>query len=47
MFMIVTFGYMDFMIFYKWSVDYLVIPTDSTSPMTNNAPSIISLLMFF
>jgi len=25
-FMLVTFGYMDFMIYYKWTVNYLLIP---------------------
>jgi len=25
-FMLVTFGYMDFMIYYKWTVNYLEIP---------------------
>ena len=44
--MSVTFGYMDFMIFYKWTVNYLVIPEGSTTPLTDQAPSIITLLMF-
>ena len=26
-FMLVTFGYMDFMIYYKWTVNYLEIPS--------------------
>ena len=44
--MSVIFGYMDFMIFYKWTVNYLVIPEGSTTPLTYQAPSIITLLMF-
>jgi len=45
-FMSVTFGYMDLMIFYKWTVNYLVILEGSTTPLTNQAPSIITLLMY-
>ena len=36
----------EFMIFYKWTVNYLVIPEGSTTPLTYQAPSIITLLMF-
>lgn len=43
--MLVTFGYMDFMIYYKWTVNYLEIPAGQTNPTTNLAPSIITLLM--
>jgi V-type H+-transporting ATPase subunit a len=44
-FMSVTFGYMDFMIFYKWTVNYLEVLPGTVIPMTNLAPSIITLLM--
>mmetsp|Transcript_11773 Transcript_11773/g.16552 ORF Transcript_11773/g.16552 Transcript_11773/m.16552 type:complete len:81 (-) Transcript_11773:670-912(-) len=39
--MMCTFGYMDFMIFYKWTINYYVGNED----LTSRAPSIITLLI--